>query len=154
MNSIMREIRTTSLNYAIKETPFSTNITLRKYLIHKIKWFHRLKKFWISWSIVKSWNKQMRLWNICLRMRWLSMKSRWKLLLTFRIRLHFLNASREVCKGEAEARAAGEVKAISKDKRSIQIKHEKMCVENKIFKNENEALMKEVNSLKVSNKAL
>ena len=32
MNSVMREIRSTSLNYAIQETPFSTYITLRKSL--------------------------------------------------------------------------------------------------------------------------
>ena len=41
-------------------------------------------------------------------------------------------------------------KAISEEKRSLQIKHEKVCAENKIFKNETE----EVNSLNVSIKAL
>ena len=57
-------------------------------------------------------------------------------------------------KDEMEAKASGQVKAISEEKRSLQIKHEKVCAENKMFKSENEALVKEVNCLNVSIKAL
>ena len=65
-----------------------------------------------------------------------------------------LNSRKEDGTYEMEAKTAGQLKASSEGKRSLQIKHEKVCAENKIFKNENEALVKEVNSLKVSIKGL
>ena len=65
-----------------------------------------------------------------------------------------LNSRKEDGTYEMEAKTAGQLKASSEGKRSLQIKHEKVCAENKIFKNENEALVKEVNSLNVSITAL
>ena len=57
-------------------------------------------------------------------------------------------------KDEMEAKTAGQLKAINEEKRSLQIKHEKVCAENKIFKNENEALVKDFNSLNFCIKTL
>ena len=48
----------------------------------------------------------------------------------------------------------GQVKSFIEEKRSLKIKHEKVCAENKIFKNKNEALVKDVNSLNVCIKTL
>ena len=40
-----------------------------------------------------------------------------------------LNSRREVYKDEMGAKVAGQVKALSEEKRSLQIKHEKVCAE-------------------------
>ena len=76
-----------------------------------------------------------------------------KVIIDLQEKVKNLNSRRENGKDEVEAKAA-QLKAISEEKRSLQIKHEKVCTENKMFKSENGALVKEVNCLNVSIKAL
>ena len=54
---------------------------------------------------------------------------------------------------EVDHTIARKLKAVDDERRFLQNKHEKICVENRKCKNENEELNKEINSLKVSLKS-
>ena len=161
--SIMSEIRSTNLNYAIKETPFSMYITLRKSL-NKMK----LPDSYPSKKPIRNLHSEnssnlliycehLEQANDALKDMFedevIEHEAKVKVINELQEKVENLNSRREIGKDEVEAKAA-QFKAISEEKRLLQIKHEKVCAENKIFKNETEALVKEVNSLNVSIKAL
>jgi hypothetical protein len=99
LNSIMSQIRSTNLNYSIKEMPFFTYITIRKSL-------NKAKRSGIH-TEVELVSQSEGISNLLVH---------WKLLDQANDALKNM-FGRELCTGEVETKAAGQVKALSEVKK-------------------------------------
>ena len=159
--SIMNNIRSTNLNYAVQETPFSIYVTIRKSLIKsKIIQFHSTTQpepYADEISKLKARCNFLEHANETLKMKYEDevneSEVKGKLVAELEKKLEILSERKDNSKAEIETKVAKQVKSVIDEKRSLQIKHAKICAENKTLKNENETLKKDLNTLNVACKS-
>ena len=122
-------VKKSNLNFSLQETAFSLNLCIKKRFINK-------------WPSTEHSNTPQT--NTVLPQEFLvELEAKDK-------RIAELENIVKVKEEVKEEGSANKIKAVNEEKRALQVKHEKVCADNKITKAENEALKKDLNSVNVA----
>ena len=156
-DSLLSSVKSSNLNFSLIETPFSVTLTIRKSFVKDKNGFVRKSIFGgISQQNCHVLDEKQLLKNSALRdlhEAELAIKAKDDQIAEFEATVKHLKNKLEVSRTETDNFVDAKVKVIKDEKRSLQIKHEKMCSETKTVKQENENLKKELNSLNVALKS-
>ena len=160
-DTIIQQIKKSNLHFILSENAFSAQITLRKKLIVQERFHQNLLKTAESEKADRFLEKQLA--NLKadldhvkhvnaeletqLEHQIKHYKSDLNHLKDANKQLAIANRNLEEAKVDVETKKIETLKA---DKRALEIKHEKLCAENKVLKNEKDDLNKELNVAKVA----
>ena len=161
-NSVLDNLRSSHLNFGISETPFSIYITIRKSLKKSsfTKFSSQVPSKLVQdvpVSKIKSRCKFLEDANEALKIDLdyavTENEAHVKTICDLETKVENLVQKLTETEKQFGTKVAEAVKATVAERRSIQIKHEQICVESKNIKSENEELKKDVNSLNVALKS-
>ena len=131
-------VKNSGLNFSVQETPFGLNLSLKKRFV--TKWQNNLNVSETNVNVVSpELLKDLESKNTHITKLENSEKA--------------LSEQVANCNEVKDAASSDKLKIFSNEKRALQIKHEKTCAENKIIKQDKEALSKDLNSASVALKS-
>ena len=121
-------IKNSDLNYSVQETAFSLNICLKKTFLNK----------WPGNNVpqTKDISHELEVSD--------------KHILNLEKTVDTLNKQVSDLNSKTDDIVTNKLKPLNEEKRLLQVKHEKICANNKILKNENEIVRKELNAANVA----
>ena len=127
-------VKNSNLNFNVQETPFSLNLRLKKSFVTKWPNAQENTNSPIPQEFVKNLeNKDKQIYNLE------------HIVKDLKEQLAASNTKNEGC-----VNVTAKLKAIGDEKRHLQIKHEKMCADNKTLKNENESLKTDLKGVNIA----
>ena len=131
-------VKNSGLNFSVQETPFGFNLSLKKRFVNK--WQNNLNGDDTNVNVVfLELLKDLESKNIYIS--------------ELENSINALNEKLAKCNEVKNTDVSDKLKLCSEEKRSLQIKHDKICADNKILKQDKDTLNKELNSASVALKS-